>query len=401
MKMSYALKRAWHVVTYCVWLVGQIVKESTTMAVDTFTTGRHIAPVIVYYPLRLTRERDIAAFIASITITPGTLSLGVTGPKEVDEDAAAGKRNLQDAGSVATSEFRTHGLSRVQRFLAVHAMYGADPQELLHSLAVMEAKLVPSVRKKKMEFDVEHLVERGVPGPRGYRGNRGGRASEDGVFDIEKVDSTPHAAAFVAAIMRQEEKLDESDLEGLSREQREKVAREHARKASEERRQIALQEEERRRRKLAEELSPPPLTLDDDDEDPDDGLDSSRVAPRTEGGVHALADGGAAGAGVSNSTDGKSSTSGASKSGSRTSPIASLVNALEVRSRLPQPNLNLSGTGKAASKPAKDSKESPKAKESQRTGDAGAKDGTGNTGGTDGTGDTASSGERKKEDGTK
>ncbi|MDN6283546.1 MAG: Na+/H+ antiporter subunit E, partial [Corynebacterium sp.] len=226
MKLTYALKRIWHIIVYCVWLVGQIIKESLIMASDTFTTGRHIAPVIVYYPLRLTRERDIAAFITSITITPGTLALGVTGPKEVDEDAAAGKRNLMDAASVATSEFRTHGLTRVQRFVAVHAMYGADPQELLHGLAQMEAKLVPSVRKKKIEFDVEHLVERGVPGPRGYRGNRGGRASADGTFDIEKVDSTPHAAAFVAAIMRQEDALDENDLDDLNREQREKIARE-------------------------------------------------------------------------------------------------------------------------------------------------------------------------------
>ncbi|MGO1948962.1 MAG: Na+/H+ antiporter subunit E [Mycobacteriaceae bacterium] len=361
MGLKDGVRRVWHVIVYVVWLIGQIIKESTIMAFDTFTTGRHIAPVMIYYPLRLTRERDIAAFIASITITPGTLALGVTGPKEVDEDAAAGKRNLQDAASVATSEFRTHGLTRVQRFLAVHAMYGADPQELLHSLAVMEGKLVPAVRKRKIEFDVEHLVERGVPGPRGYRGNRGGRASDDGVFDIEKVDSTPHAAAFVAAIMRQEDKLDENDLEGLSREQRQKIAREHARKAAEERRRLALKEEERRRRKLAEELSPPPLTLDDDESDDDEGLDSQRVAPHSEGGVSALADSGAAGAGVAGG-------SSAAKSGRRTSPIASLVNALEVRSRLPQPNLNLSG--------AKGTPLAKRPKTEHPTGDA-AKDSTG------------------------
>lgn len=349
MKLTYALKRIWHIIVYCVWLVGQIIKESLIMASDTFTTGRHIAPVIVYYPLRLTRERDIAAFIVSITITPGTLALGVTGPKEVDEDAAAGKRNLMDAASVATSEFRTHGLTRVQRFVAVHAMYGADPQELLHGLAQMEAKLVPSVRKKKIEFDVEHLVERGVPGPRGYRGNRGGRASADGTFDIEKVDSTPHAAAFVAAIMRQEDALDENDLDDLNREQREKIAREHARKAADERRRLAQEEEEeRRRRKLAEELSPPPLTLEDEDEEDDEasGIDPARVAPQADGGVSALADGAAP---PTATTDASSSRS---MSGRRTAPIASLVNALEVRSRLPHPNLNLSGDRKSRGKSA-------------------------------------------------
>lgn len=328
-----------HWTSYSVWLGGQIVKESTIMAYDTFTTGRHIAPVMIYYPLRLTSERDIAIFIASITMTPGTLALGVTGPKEVDEDAKAGKRNLSDVSSVATSEFRTHGLTRVQRFLAVHAMYGADPQELLHSLAVMEAKISPTVRKRKIEFDVEHLVERGVPGPRGYRGNRGGRASEDGVFDIEKVDSTPHAAAFVAAIMRQDDNLDVNDFDNLSREEREKIAKTHAKKAAEEKRRRIEEEEKRRRRKLAEELSPPALDLDDDSdddaEDSEGGIDPARVAPSQDGGISAMSE-----------ADHQAPTADgatASRSGRRTSPIASLVNALEVRSRLPQPNLDLSG----------------------------------------------------------
>ncbi|MDN5722533.1 MAG: hypothetical protein L0H20_05950 [Corynebacterium sp.] len=39
-------------------------------------------------------------------------------------------------------------------------------------------------------------------------------------------------------------------------------------------------------------------------------------------------------------------------SGRRTAPIASLVNALEVRSRLPHPNLNLSGDRKSRGKSA-------------------------------------------------
>ncbi|WP_420098786.1 Na+/H+ antiporter subunit E [Corynebacterium sp.] len=347
MGLKNALHQIGHGASYSVWLVGQIVKESTIMAYDTFTTGRHIAPVMIYYPLRLTRERDIAVFIASITMTPGTLALGVTGPKEVDEDAAAGKRNLNDASSVATSEFRTHGLTRVQRFLAVHAMYGADPQELLHSLAVMEAKISPSVRKRKIEFDVEHLVERGVPGPRGYRGNRGGRASEDGVFDVEKVDSTPHAAAFVAAIMRQDDSLDVNDLDSLSREQREKIAKANAKKAAEDKRRRIEAEEQRRRRKLAEELSPPALDLDDqnargdggtedvDTGDSEAGIDPARVAPSQDGGISAL----------SEAAESTPATGGsrASRSGRRTSPIASVVNALEVRSRLPQPDLDLSG----------------------------------------------------------
>ncbi|MEL4165238.1 Na+/H+ antiporter subunit E, partial [Corynebacterium bovis] len=81
------LRTVIHCARYVLWLTGQIIVESVAMVYDTFTTGRKIAPVVLYYPLRVTSERDIAALIASITMTPGTLALGVTGPKEVDYDA--------------------------------------------------------------------------------------------------------------------------------------------------------------------------------------------------------------------------------------------------------------------------------------------------------------------------
>lgn len=229
--MKY-LRMFTHSIGYGVWLVGQIIKESVAMAVDTLGTGRNIAPVVIYYPLRVTSERDIAAFTASITMTPGTLALGITGPKEVDYDAEAGNRTRRNAFAVGENEFQTHGLDRVQRFLAVHAMYGSNPQELLDDLAHMEEKLAPSVKGKKIDYDVKYLVERGRPGPRGFRGSRGGRVSDETVFDLEKVDSTPHAAAFVAAILSQDdEEGSPEDVAGMNREDRYEVARRNVERA--------------------------------------------------------------------------------------------------------------------------------------------------------------------------
>ncbi|WP_312587798.1 Na+/H+ antiporter subunit E [Corynebacterium dentalis] len=229
--MKY-LRMFFHSLGYGVWLTGQIIKESTVMAVDTLGTGRKIAPVVLYYPLRVTKERDIAAFIASITMTPGTLALGVTGPKEVDRDVASGKWSRKDTSAVGENEFKTHGLSNVQRFLAVHAMYGSDPQELLESLEHMEEKLVPSVKSQEITVDVKLLVERGRPGPRGFRGSRGGRQNNETVFDAEKLDSTPHAAAFVAAILAQDdEERNPEDLPNMNRQERYEVARRNAERA--------------------------------------------------------------------------------------------------------------------------------------------------------------------------
>lgn len=218
-----------HCIKYGVWLTGQIIKESTVMAVDTLGTGRNIAPVVLYYPLRVTKERDIAALIASITMTPGTLALGVTGPKEVDRDVAAGHQISGDTSSVGEHEFKTHGLDNVQRFLAVHAMYGSDPQELLDSLKHMEEMLAPSIRDQDIDVDVKLLVERGRPGPRGFRGSRGGRQKDETVVDVEKLDSTPHAAAFVAAILAQDdEERNPEDLPNMDRQERYEVARRNA-----------------------------------------------------------------------------------------------------------------------------------------------------------------------------
>lgn len=232
-----ALHSLWHGVSYSTWLAGQIVKESIVMMVDTLgNSGKNIAPIVLYYPMRVTSEREIAAFIASITMTPGTLALGVTGPKEVDYDAAAGKRDRNNAFAVADSEFLTHGLDTVQRFLAVHAMYGENPQELLDSLADMEEHLVPAVKDKPLHFNIEHLVERGRPGPRGFRGTRGGRASDETVFDAERLDSTPHAAAFVAAILEMEDsEPDVSEMKDMDRKARYEVAQRHAQRAQERR----------------------------------------------------------------------------------------------------------------------------------------------------------------------
>lgn len=339
------LRSTVHVVSYGTWLVGQIIKESLIMAKDTFTTGRNIAPVILYYPLRVTDERDVAAFIASITMTPGTLALGVTGPKEVDADADSGKFNPHDIGATGPKEFRTHGLPRVQRFLAIHAMYGSDPQELLHGLAVMEAKIAPEVKQKSPEFDVEHLVERGVPGPRGYRGTHGGRASEDSVFAVEKVDSTPHANAFVAAIMRADDELDVADLPDLSKAEREKIAREHAEKMSAQRKA-----EQKKRREARAALA----ALGDEDasvyERAAEGIATGRPMTETEEAADAVAGDGSGT--TSASGDGESAKDRKMKRKHPGTPAnASLINAFEARAKLPQPRLNLSRRKNSPKKP--------------------------------------------------
>ncbi|AKK02148.1 monovalent cation/H+ antiporter subunit E [Corynebacterium epidermidicanis] len=108
-----------HLLKFIPWLIGQIFVGGVVIVRDSFSPGNAMQPVIVSYPLRVTSERDIFWFSTCITITPGTLSLGLRDDR-----------------------------------LLVHAVYGADPGEVLAGLADMEERLVPSIRD----------IDRGAPG---------------------------------------------------------------------------------------------------------------------------------------------------------------------------------------------------------------------------------------------
>lgn len=108
-----------HLLKFIPWLIGQILVGGLVIVRSAFSPKSGLEPVIVSYPLRVTSDRDIFWFSTCITITPGTLSLGLRGDR-----------------------------------LLVHAVYGADPGEVLAGLADMEERLVPSIRD----------IDRGAPG---------------------------------------------------------------------------------------------------------------------------------------------------------------------------------------------------------------------------------------------
>ncbi|MEJ6012933.1 monovalent cation/H+ antiporter subunit E [Corynebacterium sp. H127] len=104
---------------FVLWLIGQIIVGGAVIVRSAFSRNAGIEPVVVSYPLRVTSDRHIFWFSTCITITPGTLSLGLRGDR-----------------------------------LLVHAVYGADPAEVLAGLAEMEERLVPAVRD----------IDKGAPG---------------------------------------------------------------------------------------------------------------------------------------------------------------------------------------------------------------------------------------------
>jgi multicomponent Na+:H+ antiporter subunit E len=105
------------VIGYVAWVAKEIVVGALDIAKDAVTPGVAMDPAIVQLPLRCHTDLEVSLMASSITITPGTVTLGV---------AAA------DGDSPAT--------------LFVHAIYGSDADEVLEGLRDMEDRLLTMTR---------------------------------------------------------------------------------------------------------------------------------------------------------------------------------------------------------------------------------------------------------------
>ncbi|MBW8172174.1 Na+/H+ antiporter subunit E [Ornithinimicrobium sp. Arc0846-15] len=104
---------------YSSWVAKEIVTGAIDVGVDALTPGKYATPMIVEYPLACSSDFEITAMASSITITPGTITVGIapsTGP------------------APAT--------------LFVHSMYGKSRDEVLEGLKDMERRLLKVTRKK-------------------------------------------------------------------------------------------------------------------------------------------------------------------------------------------------------------------------------------------------------------
>lgn len=107
-----------HAIGYTFWIIKEIFKAGFAAVGAAFRPHSGLQPVIIYYPLRLRTDWEIFWFSTSITVTPGTLSLGLR--HRTDEDA--------------------------DDVLIVQAAFGADPVDVIAGLADMEEHVNPAVK---------------------------------------------------------------------------------------------------------------------------------------------------------------------------------------------------------------------------------------------------------------
>ncbi|GGK57554.1 Na+/H+ antiporter subunit E [Ornithinimicrobium pekingense] len=104
-------------VSYSAWLGVQIVKGALDVARDALLPGVDMQPAILELPLRCTTDLEVSLMASSITITPGTITVGI---------ASA-------AGAAPPT-------------LYVHAIYAEDPEAVRADLRIMEDHVLTMTR---------------------------------------------------------------------------------------------------------------------------------------------------------------------------------------------------------------------------------------------------------------
>ena len=73
--------RLWWALVYILWLLLEVLKQAAKLSWDVITPGLRVSPSIVEFPLHASTRLEIAAIESSITVTPGTLTLGIYDPQ--------------------------------------------------------------------------------------------------------------------------------------------------------------------------------------------------------------------------------------------------------------------------------------------------------------------------------
>lgn len=106
-----------HALSYTGYIVAEVISGAVTVARDVLTPGLDVSPAIVELPLHCETDLEVALMASSITITPGTVTLGIS--PAVDDRPPT---------------------------LFVHALYGHDAAELVEGLRDMEHRLLRMTR---------------------------------------------------------------------------------------------------------------------------------------------------------------------------------------------------------------------------------------------------------------
>ena len=114
------------VLGFLVWYAGQIISSSTAVLRDNLTPGQNSTPGVARVPTRCRSDLEVTLLAALITLTPGTLTLGM-------HDAPVAAQRRRDAEDLRT--------------LYVHSLHSGDADSVRDEVRELETRLLRAVRR--------------------------------------------------------------------------------------------------------------------------------------------------------------------------------------------------------------------------------------------------------------
>ncbi|MCI2956670.1 Na+/H+ antiporter subunit E [Agromyces atrinae] len=126
--MTWATWATWplRLIGFLVWFAREVVVSNVAILRDNLTAGQDSTPGIARFRSACRTEAEITALASFVTLTPGTLTLGVI-------------RDGDDQDDGGSSEPWT---------LVVHGMYADDADALRAVLTDMETRMLRAFRRK-------------------------------------------------------------------------------------------------------------------------------------------------------------------------------------------------------------------------------------------------------------
>lgn len=167
------MSRLWYTMSFALWVLLEIIMGSVTVARAAYSPRTRTSPAIVEFPLRAETDLEIVSMASSITITPGTLVVGIA-----------------------------HGTAEEPPSLFVHALFAESREQVLADLTDMEDRLLRVTRGRDGAGEEPPRGRDGVTDPEYADGRATRRIDRDA--DREVAPSEPVAPADTAADREEE-----------------------------------------------------------------------------------------------------------------------------------------------------------------------------------------------------
>lgn len=131
---------------FTLWFAKELTVTSMVVLKDNLTPGQDSRPGIAAFDTRCRNDYEVTLLAALITLTPGTLTLGLNSDSRVTESSS--RRGSTGSQAQSTADRGATRMKAGPRTLYVHGMYSDNADAMREELRDMETRMLRAVRRK-------------------------------------------------------------------------------------------------------------------------------------------------------------------------------------------------------------------------------------------------------------